>query len=139
MRKIEFRAKKIDSDQWFYGGGIKQYAGGQTFLLSNNERDMPLIHVINPETVGQFTGLLSKSGKKIFEGDIVVKEICSKGDPAYGVYKENFGVKWFDEGAGFIFQKIDSPDDCWCPNEYSTANQWEVIGNLYDDPELLKP
>ena len=71
------------------------------------------------ETVGQFTGLLDKHGRKIFEGDIVRIEDFA-----------NYAVKWREDIA------------CWTLQDYIIGNTWgssmlEVIGNIHDNPELL--
>ena len=73
-----------------------------------------------------FTGLHDKNGKEVFENDLVKRR--------YNTFK----VLWFDEGAGFIFQNVKDNDDCWCPNEYSVANEWVVIGNIYENPDMVK-
>ena len=73
-----------------------------------------------PETIGQFTGLTDKNGKRVFEGDIVRIEDFV-----------NAVVKWREDVA------------CWTLQGYIIGNTWgssmlEVIGNIHDNPELLK-
>lgn len=82
----------------------------------------------------QFTGLLDKNGKEIYEGDIV-KMMRDPIVPQYAICE----VKWRDEYAGFNFshvrlENITNLGEGWSP---STHKGWEVIGNIYQSPELL--
>lgn len=121
MREILFRGKgdkKYNGGMWYFGVPIRCYDGDWQICTNNSKR------MVIPETIGQYTGLTDKNGKKIFEGDIV--DILTE--------NEEIGViTWADDEAMFI---VDS--DGWCANfdnYYST--EFEVIGNIYDNPELL--
>lgn len=85
---------------------------------------------VDPETVGQYTGLTDKNGKKIFEGDIVEGLDFTAEDGGYGVVT-------FDDGA---FEVVGSCDNnivgTFHENYY--GKDFEVIGNIHDNPELLK-
>ena len=89
-----------------------------------------------PETVGQYTGLTDKNGKKIFEGDI-------------GKYKQTDGAKWNGRPimcTGKVIYNtktasfaVDSIDEIGSKNfDYFPIKDFEVIGNIHDNPELLK-
>lgn len=86
-----------------------------------------------PETVRQFTGLTDKNGKKIFEGDIVRYETIDR-NGYDGIYKVVFEDR---NGCGYFGIAYSDIETCFfC---YSVpASQMEVIGNIYDSPELLR-
>ena len=135
MREILFRGQtrkkgeKVDmggnpiNSNWVYGG------------IFPANKDRAIIYQIEPtvekfsvyaETVGQYTGLTDKNGKKIYEGDIIQSLET----------KETAVVQWFPEHFAFMV---------WCKssNEVGflyecTKSNIEVIGNIYDNPEVLK-
>ena len=92
----------------------------------NMPRDMEAIRV-DPETVGEWTGLLDAKGKKIFEGDIVLGFDFSPEDDGYGV------VEWGD--GGFVVS-----NRCICGSfiENYEGRDFEVVSNIHDAPELLE-
>lgn len=89
-------------------------------------------HQIVPETLGQFTGLLDGNGKKIFEGDILERR------RTYG-HIERVEIRF--ESSSFGFHIIGTADCCDpiddCEYGIDTTN-YEIIGNIHDNPELLK-
>ena len=137
MREILFRGKRIDNGRFVIGfylqhrnaahyivdvryGGYEDIEGG--FFV-------PRWYAVDPETVGQYIGLTDKNGKKIFEGDIV-KGLFLFGLHALGVvvFKDGtFGLKW-NRGEVEEFNAFTSI----CNVTY------EVMGNIHDNPELLK-
>ena len=133
MREILFRGKRVDNGEWVYGAYYKQeYVYGDekvahciitTKDVLSNDLWLDYEEVI-PETVGQFTGLTDKNGKKIFEGDIV--DILTENEER-GVITYNDGC-FIVEADGFIITFID--------HLYGT--DVEVIGNIHDNHELLK-
>lgn len=142
MRRIKFRGKCVaDSKyagQWVYGGysepqeDCKQNEGLITVYLGGSSTCK--YHVI-PNTVGQFTGLRDSIGREIYEGDII-RSFDSKGEPIihYLLYD--------NEEAGFVaILKGSAKGDFGygrCYQQWITECEKEVIGNVHDNPELLK-
>ena len=116
MREILFRSKRTDNGEWVYGDLMHKHYNFDTKatkVIHNNIMNYKVI----PETVGQYTGLTDKNGKKIFEGDIVAMGTGR----AYEV-KYNNGSFYMD-GTAILIKYVD---------------RFEVIGNIHDNPELLK-
>ena len=125
MREILFRGKQRTMLDWVEGTGV--FNDGTNTWLSANESNKPIACGLNhkivlPETIGQFTGLTDKNGKKIFEGDIVASQWC-RGVVCYG----EFNCSCCDGIYGWYFDGADI-------REY---DMYEVIGNIHDNPELL--
>ena len=135
MREILFRGKRVDNGEWVYGTPIF-YDGGLVVMCKQYIRNENVI----PETVGQFTGLTDKNGKKIFEGDIIRAVTLDTGKEQRAVVcfgnfiDENNG----DEYIGFFieFDGIKTTITQLAMEE--CKNRIEVIGNIYDNHELLK-
>ena len=118
--EILFRGKRIDHDEWVYGG---VYTEGDTAFILGLFSSYPVI----PETIGQYTGMEDKNGVKIFEGDVL------HWDLHWGWYVG------YENGA---FRKIPLSNIQrinWrhYPLEQEGLKTWEVIGNIHDNPELL--
>ena len=140
MREILFRGKRTDCEAWVEGDLIQAFRGNQLSACSIMPHT-PTAYCwkVEPETVGQYTGLTDKNGVRIFEGDIV------KGI-AYSV--ERIGViVWIDEITSFgvrYFKSVNST--AWenssilrCASMGKTDEfAAEIIGNIHDNPELLE-
>lgn len=135
-RQILFRGKQKDDGKWLQGFYAIQsnHACYQSelkytsFILKDEFMDWGLGglagYEVIPKTIGQFTGLTDKNGNKIFEGDIVK---CLSLEYGY-VNKE---VYYAEDRARFVLGSLGSDYDF---EEYINV---EVIGNIYDNPELL--
>lgn len=127
MREILFRGKIVESDEWVYGSyyglcRMTNKAGDFGYAhLIRQSNDEPLYRV-DPETVGEYTGLTDKNSKKIFEGDIL-----SDGDDTYKVV--------FDEGV-FLIENSHYTTGVYVAIHIEKID--EVIGNIHDNPELLE-
>jgi uncharacterized phage protein (TIGR01671 family) len=126
-REIKFRAWVFDDES----GKRKMIAANQIKLCGDfayvycAEDDYE--YQINTPDLSQFTGLRDKRGVEIYEGDVVTDR---GGKIKY--------IEWLDEGAGFIVRD-KSGDDWWAPNCDYVGSYITVIGNLYENQELLKP
>lgn len=138
MREILFRGKRLQGGNWVEGYFFKsdinkrERESGKATLIFTPDCDtfimVPECHnsfMVVSDTVGQYTGLKDKNGKKIFEGDIV-KSIETK---------ETGVVQFFPEHSAFMV---------WCKSSnevgflYECTSIAEVIGNIHDNPELLE-
>ena len=138
MREILFRGKRIDNGEWVYGFVYKQHSFGK--IESWYIRTFGLDFLVISETVGQFTGLTDKNGKKIFEGDIV--HLTDEHNEMEWTAVVAFGNPNGDYNWGWQLNAIEEFDGnkdilLWVDMEKSGA-YCEVIGNIYDNPELLK-
>ncbi|MBO5828837.1 MAG: hypothetical protein J6R59_10370 [Paludibacteraceae bacterium] len=149
MREILFRGKRANKKDWVYGGVIPlDTDSGYVFIAEPflSASTLPVYeiikhhtHLVIPETVGQCTGLTDKNGKRIFEGDIV----------SFGINKRLMYVHWNDETLTWELTDIGTPiyevnhlintielAEIQVESAYGEVFS-EVIGNIYDNPELL--
>ena len=143
MREMLFRGKRVDTDEWVEGGLITGYdyldeypmdviAPVDAVFYPHNE--ISVMFLVNPETVGQYTGLTDKNGVKIFEGDIVDASDGWWGasGPA-GHDSPIIKVEYDESVCGFAPFAIY---DCDC-DVYIYPDECTVIGNIHDNPELI--
>jgi hypothetical protein len=135
MREIKFRGKALDNGRWVYGSLIisKPFADEVREAWIREETILPLGAIstptanfvrVDPKTVGQYTGLKDKNGREIYEGALL------------------------EEGAGYLFEVIYDPKWAryklqWRTKaiqfpEWNRGKQMAVIGNIHENPELLK-
>mgnify|MGYP001262131172 CR=1 FL=1 len=156
MRKIKFRGQKLKSGEWVEGGIYEE--NGSVYIRRKTEfpNNVYFSYEVNPETVGQFTGLLAKSYKKnilpeIYEGDLFrqTKETSNGDITAYLV------VMWIEQLAAFYLVPVDHYDvikgnDVSKEQEFSwlfedaELRDFSIdvglmkVGNSHDNPELLQ-
>lgn len=143
MREILFRGKRLDNGEWIEGWYAPLVCNDKTIIpciRNKNGTDKEVI----PETVGQFVELVDKNDKKIFEGDVLrgFAYPFRDGDGEHNYYAE---VVWFENSPAFGFITHKNPKsnvrgisegNCEYMEDWE-ASLWEVIGNVYDDKELL--
>lgn len=133
-REIIFRGKIIDNGEWAYGSLVVEEDKYYIALnindnIKRDDYDVYMLEVI-PKTVGQYTGLHDKNGKAIYEGNIVKvnDEIIAE-------------VIWENDYLGyFLYANEENSIDSFENGEQPLYDYWgsiEVIGNIYDNPELL--
>lgn len=130
MREILFRGQTKSDKKWIYGNLLKTDNG--TYVIQNY---FPFEGIgkyeVDPETVCQYTGLTDKNGRKIFEGDIVryTDEVIEKEKVDEIKYNETHAAfcRLHKSEMGLQYLLIDE----------AIANKIEVIGNTFDNPELI--
>lgn len=122
MRKIKFRGRRIDTGEWVYGDLI-QWEGGMV-EIAPIERDNAQ-YTVNPDTVGQYTGLKDRNGQDVYEGDLL------------RTLEGNIMIaEWV--GSGIVTRCLTPTyDGMMNTNRYAFPVS-EKIGNIHDNPELLE-
>ena len=128
MREHLFRGKH-KKGFWCYGNLVVNIEG--TAIITPDETVIGKYGAVIPETVGEYTGLTDKNGKKIFEGDIL--------EFTYDDAKSFHIVQWSYEYAGWATQNIEEKYDAETMDFWDEYREcYEIIGNIHDNPELLK-
>lgn len=138
MRDIKFRGKRLDNGGWVYGDFTRRksrYAPqlDTTYGISD---EFGTFRAVDQSTVGQFTGLCDKNGREIYEGDIVELTNTYKGMNTKSIVEIDFidftfAGKWKDKysPSGYMYNPLGSYN--------FPIVTIEVIGNIYENPELL--
>ena len=117
MREILFRGKRVDNGEWAYGDLLHCDDEAEIYSESVGKNGGYVI----PDTVGQYTGLKDKNGTRVFEGDIVK------------VADEYIDYAIWANGCFCMARQI-----MFYEFTYQDSNRMEVIGNIHDNPKLLK-
>ena len=131
MREILFRGKRTDNGKWVYGLLCRV---GDTYA-NIRRMDTEVLYSVLTNTIGQFTGLTDKNGKKIFEGDVlnVHDQI-----PTFDGYNTDEiiynGKVMYIKNQGMYVCEGNNDGNALCA---LNLDKCEVIGNIYDNPELL--
>lgn len=121
MREIKFRAQDIASNKWLFGD-LRHHKDNVCIFDQGGTKG----EQVKRETVGQFTGLRDINGKDIYEGDIL--------DVSYADEESYLEVRFVRGVFAFLWNgDLDDEFPCNAP-----THEWaKVIGNIYDNPELL--
>lgn len=120
MREIKFRGIRLDNGEWVYGDLLhcKGDDAGRVFIKTDTG-----LFEVDPNTVGQYTGKCDRQQHKVYEDDIVRDELGSIGAV---IFME--GMFAVDFGEGLELQELNT----------GILEVCEIIGNCFDNPELLK-
>lgn len=139
MRENKYRGRRLDNGEWEYGDlvqfGQQCYTPCKCAIIPGTALGSdPLCKIlfdyeVDPATVGQFSGLKDKNGREIYEGDILRVTLD------FSEELVNREVYYLEDG--FCIH-IDDETDIQCIVYAIYARDAEVIGNIHDDPELLK-
>ena len=127
-REIKFRGKRPDTMEWAVGSLVECFNGktGIVSMTKYSEENgiKAIIDEVYPDTIGQYTGLKDKNGEEICEGDVLTDKFGSIGV-----------VEWRNCGFVVNFGDVDIflISDC-----FDDSYQMWAIGNMHDNPELLK-
>ena len=140
MREILFRGKKIDNGEWVYGflSKSRDVKGKLSYCIDYEEKEVMCSSIVFPETVGQYTGLTDKNGKKIFEGDIL--RLKRFGNIEWGKIVFNTNVAefefWRKVTVGAYGEKATRKENLCA---FTAATSYvDIRGNIHDNPELLE-
>ena len=148
IREVIFRGKRTDCEAWAEGDLLHYESGEMAICKGFSKYGYEATEIIGrykviPKTIGQFTGLTDKNGKRIFEGDIL--DVSS--DVAYGgvaVHRLGYFVVEFHNGC-FMKSALDDPQLSFFDNakrkglyHFISTDIHKIVGNIHDNPELLQ-
>lgn len=135
IREVIFRGKQTDNGEWIEGAYSPFHLNfgereekPHIIIISDDEDIDGLWCEVIPETVGQFTGLTDKNGVRIFEGDIVRYDV-NYHDMVISYDVENWG--------GWLYEDMDDNMQAYSIYEFNLKDI-AVIGNIHDNPDILK-
>ena len=134
MQEIKFRGMRPNSKKWITGGYVQK--GIFAYILGNGHFEIECSTEVLPGTVGQYTGLKDSKrtkeypeGQEIYEGDKIIATFYNE------IYPREYIVSWHDNMASFILAM--KPNSGY-PFDSHGVHSIEVIGNIHDNPELIK-
>lgn len=136
-REIIFRGKRLDNGKWEYGDLVHDDIGGM-YVFPNDAENLYIEYRVDPDTVGQYTGVVDPNGKRVFEGDVI-----GYTNPDTNITKTFGVVRWHREGNFYIdtYSTFNYDSGQTASNVgymIPSHDTLTIIGNVYDNPELLK-
>ena len=119
MREIKFRGKEIETNEWIYGSLV---ISETSVSIYPKKLYIDSSYKVDPDSVGQFTGLCDKDGRDIYEGDVITN---TKAKGVVSFIGAGYFLKTNSGGIDLRFLLRASRNPC------------EIIGNAFDSPELL--
>jgi uncharacterized phage protein (TIGR01671 family) len=143
MRQIKFRGKRVDNGEWVYGDLWRSYGKTETTYVIRDGHGNMSDYEVNPATVGQFTGLMDKNGKEIWEGDVIkFQKFANYNDEITNLSRHTAKVVFIDGSFSWHILRYGA-NGCFHNSRKieplnNTCATWgfEVIGNLHDSPSL---
>ena len=145
-REILFRGKRPDNGEWFYGD-LSHHLDGTPFIRywmgTPGNKTYRSIEV-SLDTVGQYTGLKDRTDRRIFEGDIIESQsayVDLRGNETGRMCVTRYKIEWYK--SGWVEHKVFDFRGRFIPvrrglNDRICNNFRSVVGNIYDNPELMK-
>jgi uncharacterized phage protein (TIGR01671 family) len=152
MREILFRGKRTDTGEWLEGYFCKRRIEDTCYITQSEGGDCCNEYFVDyeviPETVGQYTGLTDRNGKKIFEGDIIRYTRTNMFAPSCSFHNQDLVslhlILWDSSVSAFVQRhyelngkRILGKGSAVLYDERAKENIVEIIGNIHDNPELL--
>ena len=158
MREILFRGKRLDNGEWVEGSFLRDGEAhrlvrqeglpfSDCYIVPKTERDNVRTYLsqgillgviayhVDPSTIGQYTGLTDKNGKRIFEGDVVAQSWYDFYEPA----DDSFGeVVFYVADCSFSVLDLNKNEIMSIGHGRACHYEVEIIGNIHDNPELLE-
>lgn len=143
-REIKFRAKRLDNGEWVNGSGLlvaddfcvidrdtEMYVDEKYEWAGNTHFFRVAGAMCDLKTIGQYTGLKDKNGKEIYEGDII-RSFDSNDDTILHY------IVWEEARFVALYKSRSFRSKCFLKQDWLDEFDKEVIGNIHDNPELLK-
>lgn len=131
MRETKFRGKRLDNGEWIEGDLLRM--NGHWFIFLDPAPEGIDKYAVDPATVGEFTGLKDKNGKEIYEGDVIRSPLSEDKTRPHRIF-------YHTGNAAFMGALVDRKELCYLrlDQDWIYKFEKEVIGNIHDNPELLK-
>lgn len=141
MRETKFRGKRLDNGKWAIGD-LRHHNDGSVTIVTNlnvwpdNNDEVDAYgeeFEVAPATVGEYTGLKDKNGKEIYEGDVIRSPLSEDKTRPHRIF-------YHTGNAAFMGALVDRKELCYLrlDQDWIYKFEKEVIGNIHDNPELLK-